>query len=435
MANKTIVFYSNSITSRLTYVAELIFQDLLGLSIVFTQNSNEYLNSKLPKINYSNAPLSNSRELFIKNQTLLFENQIFEKQIDVDFPFLLNHSPLQFDFLATVFLLVTRYEEYVADPSIFDNHNRFSAKASLAHRYGFLQKPIVNQWVIEINQKLKDLYPELKTTLTTYRFQPSFDIDMPWRYRNKGFLRSVGGICKDVSKGHFSELKNRIDILRGVKEDPDFTFDYIFDLHKLNNCAPIFFFLLGDHAEFDKNPNEKNKAFRELIHSISTNYIVGLHPSYLSNSSITILKKEKARFEKMTHLPLQISRQHFLKLRFPETYQRLLAIGVKQDYSMGYADDIGFRASIATPFRWFDLANNEVTDLWIYPFQAMDVTLKDYLKLSPGEAVERVAALIQETKNVGGTFITLWHNSSLSDTEGWQNWRKVYENILFESQK
>lgn len=435
MADKTIVFYSNSITSRLTYTAELVFQDLLGLSVVFTQNSNEYLNSKFPKINYSDAPLSNSQELFIKNQTLLFENQIFESQIDVDFSFFLNHSPLQFDFLAAVFLLVTRYEEYVADPSIFDNHNRFPAKASLAHRYGFLQKPIINQWVIELNQKLKDLYPELETTLPTYRFQPSFDIDMPWRYQNKGFLRSVGGICKDVFKGHFSELKNRIDILRGVKEDPDFTFEYIFDLHKLYNYAPIFFFLLGDHAEFDKNPDENNKAFQKLIYSISTNYIVGLHPSYLSNSSLTILKKEKARFEKMTHLSLQISRQHFLKLRFPETYQRLLAIGVKQDYSMGYADDIGFRASIATPFRWFDLANNEVTNLWIYPFQAMDVTLKDYLKLSPDEAVERVAALIQETKNVGGTFITLWHNSSFSDTEGWQNWREVYENILFESQK
>ncbi len=435
MYNNSIVFFSNAITPRLVYVAELVFQDLLGLTIDFTQNENEYLKSELPKIIYCASPLSISEEIplkqlfFIQNQTILFENEIFSKHIETDFSYCLHSSPFDFDVLATIFLLVTRYEEYVVDTSLLDNHNRFSAKLSIAQKYNFLQKPIVNQWVIEINKRLKELFPELKATLPQYRFQPTFDIDMPWKYKNKGCFRTVGGFVKDILNLNVVELKNRANILRGVKDDPDFTFEYIFDVHKKSTCPPIFFLLLGDHAEFDKNPDEGNSAFQELIRFVSSNYKVGLHPSYRSNFDVAILQKEKKRFERMTNHSLVLSRQHFLKLRFPETYHNFLLTGVKQDYSMGYADDIGFRASIATPFRWFDLTKNEVTDLWIHPFQVMDVTLRDYLKLSPDEAIEQVRILIEETKMVGGTFMTLWHNSSFSNTGDWEGWREVYEKI------
>ncbi len=441
MYNSSIVFFSYSITQRLIYVAELVFQDLLGLTIVFTQNEKAYRDSKLPKIIYHKTPLpkesmiSNSGEIspkqlfFIQNQTILFENEIFRKHIDIDFSDFLYSSPFDFDVLVAIFLLVTRYEEYVVDPTLLDNHNRFAAKHGIAQKLGFLQRPIVNQWVMEINKRLYELFPDLKTTLPQYRYQPTFDIDMPWKYKNKGFFRALGGFVKDILNLNVVALKNRVNILRGVKDDPDFTFDYIFDVHQKHSPQPIFFLLLGDHAAFDKNPNVRNSAFQELIRFISSNYTVGLHPSYRSNFDLGILQKEKERFERLTDQPLLLSRQHFLKLRFPETYHNLLALGVKQDYSMGYADDIGFRASIATPFRWFDLTKNQVTDLWILPFQVMDVTLRDYLKLSPDEAIESVKILIKETQMVGGTFMTLWHNSSFSNTEGWERWRDVYEKI------
>jgi hypothetical protein len=435
MYNNSIIFFSHTITHRLIYVTELVFQDLLGLTIVFTQNEEDYRNSELPKIIYKELPLSILEEknlkqvFFIQNQAILFENQISRKHLDIDFSYFLHSSPFDFDVLATIFLLVTRYEEYVADPSLLDNHNRFSAKISIAKKFNFLQKPIVNQWVMEINKRLQELFPELKMTLPSYRFQPTFDIDMPWKYKNKGFFRTVGGFAKDLLNLNVVELKNRANILRGVKDDPYFTFDYIFEEHKRHNHQPIFFLLLGDYAEFDKNPDVHNRPFQAFIHAISSNYAVGLHPSYRSNFDLSILKKEKEHFERLTHQTLILSRQHFLKLRFPETYHNLLALGVKKDYSMGYADDIGYRASIATPFRWFDLTKNEATELWIHPFQVMDVTLRDYLKLSPNEAIECVKILIKETQMVGGTFMTLWHNSSFSNTEGWESWREVYEKI------
>ncbi|NJN34523.1 MAG: hypothetical protein HC817_09980 [Saprospiraceae bacterium] len=90
-----------------------------------------------------------------------------------------------------------------------------------------------------------------------------------------------------------------------------------------------------------------------------------------------------------------------MKLNLPETYRTLLENGIEADFSMGYADDIGFRAGIATSFFWFDLGRNEPTALKIFPFAVMDVTLKEYLKLSPDEAIETVRSIIAATKKRG----------------------------------
>lgn len=138
---------------------------------------------------------------------------------------------------------------------------------------------------------------------------------------------------------------------------------------------------------------------------------------------------EGSSYEKNIISPFP-SRQHFLKLRFPETYRRLLAVGIREDWTMGYAEETGFRASIATPFRWFDVEKNEETPLIIHPFQAMDVTLKQYLQLTPEAATERLRTLIHTTQQVGGTFTTLWHNDNLAEIDDWKGWRAVYEQLL-----
>ena len=38
-------------------------------------------------------------------------------------------------------------------------------------------------------------------------------------------------------------------------------------------------------------------------------------------------------------------------------------------------DEPGFRAGIARSFRFYDIIEDKITDLRIFPFQVMDVTL------------------------------------------------------------
>jgi hypothetical protein len=60
----------------------------------------------------------------------------------------------------------------------------------------------------------------------------------------------------------------------------------------------------------------------------------------------------------------------------------------------------------------------------------MDTTLQQYLSLSPEQAKQRIDRLIAEVKAVEGTFVSLWHNSSLHDTGDWTGWRDVYEHLI-----
>jgi len=114
----------------------------------------------------------------------------------------------------------------------------------------------------------------------------------------------------------------------------------------------------------------------------------------------------------------------------PKTYRTLVQLGIRDDYSMGYASHPGFRAGIAMPFNFFDIARNETTALLIHPITLMDVTMRDYLRLSPEKSLEMTGNLIRTVRSVHGEFISLWHNESLAEKGRWLGWRRVFEEMV-----
>ena len=99
---------------------------------------------------------------------------------------------------------------------------------------------------------------------------------------------------------------------------------------------------------------------------------------------------------------------------------------------MGFADAVGFRAGTAVPFPWYDLSGEKATPLMVHPFQVMDVTLRNYLGLAPETALDHLRPIIEITRETGGVFCTLWHNSSFSLIDGWKNWKPVFEKLIRE---
>jgi hypothetical protein len=120
-------------------------------------------------------------------------------------------------------------------------------------------------------------------------------------------------------------------------------------------------------------------------------------------------------------------------LKLPETYRRLIELDITDDYTMGYAYRVGFRASICTPFYFYDLDNEQITGLKIHPFAVMDATLKYYMKVQPEQAMSYISPLIKEVKKVNGDFISLWHNESLSENKIWAGWKNIYEQMAEEA--
>ena len=123
--------------------------------------------------------------------------------------------------------------------------------------------------------------------------------------------------------------------------------------------------------------------------------------------------------------PITKSRQHYIKLHLPQTYRNLLTIGITDDYSMGFADSIGFRAGTSFDFYWYDLLNEEQTNLKIHPFCVMDVTLKDYMKLRWEHGNFVLKRLEEDVQKVDGTMTLIAHNESLSGYAEWAKWNEV----------
>ena len=133
------------------------------------------------------------------------------------------------------------------------------------------------------------------------------------------------------------------------------------------------------------------------------------------------------RLEEIVDKRIFCSRQHFLFLKIPFTYQTLIGQEITDDFTMGFADIVGFRMGTSRPTKWFDLSKNCITELTIHPFAFMDGTLNEYLKLKPDDAKQKISALFSEVKNYGGEFSFIWHNETIGDYRTWKGWKAVFE--------
>jgi hypothetical protein len=301
--------------------------------------------------------------------------------------------------------------------------------ASLAYQNRFLDKAVVNQWALFLKNRILEDWPATVFPSLSFKYVPTFDIDLAWAYRERPLWRMLGAGLKDLAEGS-PHILHRWKVLMQKEADPFDTFEYIQSIHSSYGFAPLFFFLLANPSRYDRNISPRNPRLRTLIKNLSKAYTVGIHPSYRSHTTHRLLQTEIDRLASMTGQDVAHSRFHFLRYRLPDSYRRLIQEGILHDYSMGYASQPGFRAGIATPYPWYDLENETTTPLMIHPFTVMDGTLKNYRKLPPEEGLQLVKSLIDHTASVKGTFITLWHNSSFSYIEGWEKWKVIYEEIL-----
>lgn len=427
-----LLVYTHKITPRVNYIFKTIFEDVLNSKVSFTNDISFFEQSNLPKINYSTTNIENS--VYFPSVNLLFEHTIKSQHIEVfndahhkiGFFRTEKGSLFSFDLFAASFYLLSRYEEYL--PYKADKHQRFLASESLAFKHQFLKIPIVNYWINNLALFLEQKFHNLKFAPKKFSFITTLDIDNAFAVQHKGFLRTIGGIAK--ASGSKKEILQRIKVLSNNQKDPYNTFDYQNKIHAQYKINPLYFFLVGDYAKYDKNCSIKNEAFQHLIKTISINNTIGLHPSYRSNEAIDRLIMEKERLENITKKTITQSRQHYLKLKFPSTYQCLLKAKIKEDYSMGFSDENGFRAGIASPFYFYDLTNEKATTLKIIPFCVMEATFMYYKKINPAEAIEEILEIMNEVKKVNGTFVSVWHNESLSDEGIWKGWQEVYEKMM-----
>jgi len=428
-----ILVYTHKITPRVQYIFKHIFTRTLSISVNFTTKIEDFVAHNGPKLSYTKTPLGN--EFFIKSNSLLFEQGVNDIDITIQYwdtvPCFFKtgtKSSIPYDIFAASFYLISRYEEYL--PHVKDTHGRFTAEQSLAFKYRFLEKPVVDIWAFKLLEVLKIKFSDYTFKERAYQYISTIDIDNAYAYKHKSLIRNIGGFINDIIQFKFLNLWNRFAVTCGFKKDPFDTFIQILSLKKEKNIRTLFFFLVADYTTFDTNVSASKNKFRLLIKEMVDYARVGLHPSYFTMNDAGLLKKEKERLEGIVNMPIKRSRQHYLRVSIPETYQNLIDLEIEEDYSMGYASNIGFRASTCTPFYFYDLDFEIQTPLKVFPFALMDTTLNDYMKLTPRQSLGKIRDLKNEVKAVNGTFITLFHNESLSDYLRWKGWKRLYDSMI-----
>ncbi len=433
-----LLFYTHTITARLQYITAFIGKELFDEPFTFTTDAESFKTSSLPRINYSDQDFS-EQEFYIKATSLLFETDIKTQPIDcfeADYhtAFYQTQGDYPFDLLAASFYLISRYEEYL--PHQKDEYGRYAHSNSLAFKEHFLNQPLVNIWLDDFKKKLKKKFPALVFKRRPFKFIPSYDIDIAWSYRNKSWIRNMGGFAKDLKKGNLRGVKERWNTLQDKQQDPYDSYEWLDALHLYCKIKPLYFFLVAQKLQgVDRNTPTSSKALQELIAYFSVVYKVGLHPSWQSSVAAgeKILTEEKEWLEVIIDKTVEHSRQHYIKFTLPQNFRRFIACGLLKDYSMGYGSINGFRASVASSFYWFDLEKNETTPLQLFPFCFMDANSFYEQKFTPQQAYEELVHYYNTIKKLNGLCVTIWHNHFLGTEKMFTGWKEMYELFMKEN--
>jgi len=427
--------YSPRITPRLTYSFNFILQHCFEHPVRYTQQPEDLRSATGIRINYSDDPTLPS-DLHLLPDGLLFATgtdhtrpSIYQREGTFGlFPVTSTRSDWPFDVGSAVFYLLSRYEEYQSFSA--DTHGRFPASASLMAQHGVLQRPLINEWMLAMRSFFQARNIPLTAPEPEYQVLPTYDIDLVWAYRHRPYWRQLAALARDSFRWDWHRWQERLSVLSGQKKDPYHTFAWLADLHRRFALPACYFWLIGRYGRYDRNIAHTHPAFQALFREVCASATCGLHPSYASNRQFDRLVEEVERFTSLNGDPPRRSRQHFLILGFPETYRNLLRAGIRHDYTLGFPEQPGFRAGYGGTFPWYDLDAERATDLLLTPFTVMDVTLFRYMGLTAKEALPVLNNLIRNCRQNRAPLVTLWHNSSFHEREGWIGMRDLYQTFL-----
>jgi len=347
---------------------------------------------------------------------------------------------IHYDILGLTYWMLSRQEE--VGRSDLDKHGRFSATSSHAYKHGYLERPIVDEWLHVLGQVIQRTWPGIALKQNQFRTKVSHDVDGPSRYAFRSWPGVAQAMAGDILKRRDFGAALRAPWVRLTTSDrlhsadPANTFDWIMDVSERRGLASAFYFMCGRTApQFDADYEPEHPAIRNLMRRIhQRGHEIGLHPSYNTyqtpNAIVAEAKRLRAVAESEGIRQTEWGgRMHYLRWEHPTTLRAWEAAGMDYDSTLGYADRPGFRCGTCFEYPAFDPVAQRMLKLRIRPLVAMECTVMAprYMGLGTGEAAfSKFSQLKNVCRAVGGCFTLLWHNSQFETAEE----RRLYENVV-----
>lgn len=441
----TIKISSNNIQEK-KYIIDIIFDEFLGLNYILEINEN---------IKNYEIILENEKKLIIednffnkfdKNLEYLKLENIPKKVEFIKNDFIVeNNLPVIYgndkilvsekeiicgvDVFASSFFMLTRWEEYVNKNR--DNHNRFPAYESLAYKQGFLDRPVVNEYVEMLWNMLKFFGISQERKKREFNLVLTHDVDRVFKYTS--FLNKVREIIGDIVKRKnlvlaYKNILRQIKVNLNLEKDPYDTFDYLMDVSEKNNTKSYFFLHSSSASKYDINNDKFLKEIADKI--IKRGHFLGYHPSYNAYNNEEIFKKDKEKIENIINQKLKYGRGHYLRFEVPITWQIWENNNMEWDSTLSYADKEGFRCGVCYPFSVFNILSRKKLRLKERPLIVMDGSFIDYqFDITPQKMEKKIHNLINAVKKYNGEFVFLWHNNSFNHGI-WLKFQHIYEKVI-----
>lgn len=356
----------------------------------------------------------------LKNIPVLFGNA--ELKMDIGNYCLCN------DIFAAIFFMLTRWEEIAI--SKFDNHGRFTEEENLSVRLGFCDRPVVNEYIQLLKMLMNKAGIIIKEKNRESKVFLTHDIDDIARYDI--FFKIVKALAGDIIKRRsistfLRTVKDSYNIKIKKYRDVYDTFDFLMDLSERNGVKSRFYFIPGYVGEEDVRFDIRNPRVKKILDRIKLrNHVIGIHPSYSSYCNKDQFIKEKKRIEEYSE-NIYEGRQHYLRVKIPDTWQLWEDCGLRIDSSIGFYNRTGYRAGICFEYPLFNVISRKLLNLRERPLIVMDTALRKQCGTKE-KAIEIAIKHIVCCKKYKGDFVLLWHNSNLSVNE-WAEWDSVYKQI------
>ncbi|UPT77640.1 polysaccharide deacetylase family protein [Sulfurovum sp. XGS-02] len=442
---------NNNIKER-KYILNAIFNEFLGVSYEIVISKSELM------VSCWNIELENGSKLtfedhFFSNyphnlEYLKFENIPstieFAKNkfiVDVDIPIIYGNANLNIrnselscgiDIFASSFFMLTRWEEYVNKNR--DVHDRFPANESLAFKNGFLDRPVVNEYLEMLKNMLFSLDTNLKFKIYNYKLLLTHDVDSILKYPN--FTSGIKEITGDFIKRRniqlaIDNLVLKIKTTLKIKKDPFDTFDYLMDISEKIGGKSYFFFMGNGVTKFDNMYKSDDGFVQSLVKKIKQRgHHIGIHPTYSAYNDFEQFKKEKQELQKKLDTEITFGREHYLRFEVPTTWQIWEDNGMEWDSTLSYPDKEGFRCGVCYAYSVFNVLTRKQLNLKERPLIVMDGSFSTYQpNIKPSDMENKITYLMQKVKKYNGEFVFLWHNSSFNIPQ-WKKYQSIYERVL-----
>jgi len=335
------------------------------------------------------------------------------------------NGQVQFDVYLNSFLLISGLQEWLCETK--DKQDRFPYSESIQSKVDFIKIPAATIYFEFLAEAIRAKGHQCDPIDFNENVIFTHDIDQV----RSGWFEDVGHYIKNPSfKAVFGIARAILGKITGTKDSYYYALLKMEAIDKKYNL-PAISFMMAEKSHDDADHHLENLS--PLWQGEQQR--IGLHPGFFTYNNKANFVKQLDKVEALYKRSEKIVRQHYLKYDVKQTTAIHEELKITEDYTLGFAEQHGFRNSIATPFYLYRFDEKRASKVLEIPLYFMDGTLHHYMKDNSTEGKDQVVAEIKQLHDeLNISFSVLFHNSVFTDLK-YFGFTEMYEELIRATRK